>query len=126
MIAPNTSGGAQWTNYCKWTVGTNKVLLGEWSAHQTSMTIISNPFNRIDANTKHAIMNTTTSPAIAPGIMELVLTHKKISTSPIEPDALKLSVYPLHPKLTLMSILAEDGGDQNYLDFQLTIVIGTS
>lgn len=123
VVIPNTSGAALYTNYCKWSMGTTQ--LGEWSAQQTTMSIVSNPHNLINTTTKHGTITTTTNPVIAAGAMEVVLTHKKTNTSPVENDALKLTVIPITPKITVLNVLAEDGYDQNYLDFQLTIIVHT-
>lgn len=121
VMIPKTSGAAQWVNYCQWTSGLP--LLGSWSAHQTSLDIISNPHNLINTTTKHGTMTKTTNPAIAAGTMKLGFTHRVTPTSPLTNDALKLTIEKQSNDITVMTVLAEDGNDHNYLDFQMFITV---
>ncbi|WP_298509440.1 hypothetical protein [uncultured Kordia sp.] len=129
IVVPNTSGKAQWENFCTWTNttdSTNPQALGEWSAHQKNLNIVSNPLELISASSKHGTLSQFSNPA-STGIttMTLALTHKKnpTSTSPASADQLNVVTADATPDVTVFTINAEDGGDTNYLDFYLTVTV---
>lgn len=126
-IHPKTSGNAQYINYCEWRNSSNPMAtfeLGKWSAHQQDITVLSNPFNFIHANSDDAIVNTSSTPPIGNiGKMSLGFTHQNNANSPIVESLLNVSVTNATDDITIITILAEDTGDQNYLDFQMVVIV---
>ncbi|MGH1386130.1 hypothetical protein [Kordia sp.] len=133
VLQPKTSGTTQWTNYCVWTgkwslseptATPHHHPLGEWYAHQTTLDIVSNHFKLINSTTKHGTITTGTNPSTANMTsMELAFTHQKDPSKTILTDKLNIDTDNVNDDLTVITIMAEDGGDQNYLDFQMIITI---
>jgi hypothetical protein len=128
VLIPTTSGIAAWKNYCVWTNTTNSTspqALGEWSAQGTNMTVLSDPLSLINTTTNHGTITTGTTPASSDmTTMTLDFTHTANPKSPKPADDLHVAVTAAE-NMTVITIMAEDGGGTNYLDFYMTITITT-
>lgn len=125
-LIPKASGNAAWVNQCNWTDESSgqPVILGAWSAQMKTLKITSNPFDLINNKTFHGIISTQTDPTVT-GLTKTALqfTHQVNSSSPVVPDDLKITVTNITDDITFIMILAEDGGDKNYLDFNMSIIV---
>ncbi len=127
VLIPKVSGNAEYLNYCSWSNVSDPgspVALGEWSGHLQDLSIVSNPYNLINTVTKIGSMTSDTEPSVT-GLSEtnLTFTHRVNENSPILGDDLKVTVTNVTDDITVISILAEDLGDHNFLDFQMTVII---
>lgn len=125
VFIPNTSGNAQWINYCSWSeTAPDSVSLGSWSAQMANITIVTNPDSLINTSTYHGTLTTSTTPSVT-GItgVSLTFTHQENSSGPILPDDLQVIVINVTDNVTYITIMAEDRGDQNYLDFNMAVLI---
>jgi hypothetical protein len=131
ILIPSTSGNAQWTNFCSWSDESQPTseLLGEWSAQLSTISIIPSldyP-GLISPTTYHGTISANTDP-VAKGTTKtsLEFTHQVNSSSPIVPNDLSVTVMNVTSNLTVITILSEDTGDKNYLDFNMTLIITDS
>jgi hypothetical protein len=127
VLIPQSSGAAAWLNYCTWEMYSSNggmVRLGQWSAQLQNISIVENQHRLIDATNLRGTISQNTQPSVAGSSKTvLIFSHLVTGSHELKPNSLKVFAGKATNKITYLSILAEDGGGENYLDFFLTVIL---
>lgn len=122
-ITPHTSGNAQYINYCTWS--TSDSTLVKWKIESGKIKVTYQNPNGIANDSGDVIIPSNTKNITIAQVTNTTLqfSYQWNSSTPIENSFLISNTYDPSKNLRIITLLAEDKNDHNYLDFQMVIVI---